>query len=51
MTDREIALLLRWLLKHYSTEIVYNGMFTYVDSLGREVDIETIIDHYKSETI
>lgn len=51
MKDTELALFLRWLLKHYSTEIVYNGMFTYVDSLGREVDIETIIDQYKSETI
>ena len=49
MTDRELALFLRWLIKHYSTEIVYNGMFTYVDSLGREVDIKNIIDHYKSE--
>lgn len=49
MNDKELALFLRWLLKHYSTEIVYNGMFTYVDSLGREVNIETIIEHYKSE--
>ena len=48
MTDRELALFLRWLLKHYSTTTI-DGMFGYVDSLGREVDIETIIDHYKSE--
>ena len=48
--DRELALFLRWILKNYSTSTI-NGMFGYVDSMGREVDIETIIDHYKSETI
>ena len=47
MTDRELALFLRWLLKHYSTATI-DGMFGYVDSLGREVDIETIIDRYKT---
>jgi len=50
MTDRELPLFLRWLLKHYSTATI-DGMFGYVDSMGREVDIETIINHYKSETI
>ena len=48
MQDRELALFLRWLLQHYSTTTI-DGMFGYVDSLGREMDIETIIDHYKSE--
>ena len=46
MTDRELALFLRWLLQHYSTTTI-DGMFGY--SLGREVDIETIIEHYKSK--
>ena len=48
MKDREIALLLRWLIKHYSTSII-NGMFGYVDSMGREVDIQTIIEHYNPQ--
>ena len=48
ISDRELALFLRWLLKHYSTTTI-DGMFGYVDSLGREMDIETIIDHYTSE--
>ena len=49
MTDRELALFLRWLLKHYQTETTFNGFFTYLGSLGREVSIESIIEHYKSE--
>jgi len=48
MTDRELALFLRWLIKHYSTTTI-DGMFTYVNSVNKEVDIETIIEHYKSE--
>jgi hypothetical protein len=48
MTDKELALFLRWLLKHYSTTTI-DGMFGYVDSIGREVDIEQIIRHYKSK--
>jgi hypothetical protein len=46
MTDRELALFLRWLIKHYSTTAI-DVMFGYVDSMGKEVDIETIIQHYK----
>ena len=46
MTDRELALFLRWLLKHYSTATI-DGMFGYVDSMDKEVDIEQIIEHYK----
>ena len=48
MTDRELSLFLRWLLKHYSTTTI-DGMFGYVDSMGKEVGIETIIDHYNKE--
>jgi hypothetical protein len=48
MTDRELPLFLRWLLKHYSTATI-DGMFGYVDSMGKEVDITTIIDHYNKE--
>ena len=46
MKDRELALFLRWLLKHYSTSTI-DGMFGYVDSMGREVNIQDIINHYK----
>ncbi len=48
MKDKEIALLLRWLLKHYSTSTI-DGMFTYVDSMGKEVSIIQIIEHYKKD--
>jgi hypothetical protein len=47
MTDRELALFLRWLLKHYHA-VTIDGMFGYTDSMGNEVDIKTIIDHYKA---
>lgn len=45
MIDRELALFLRWLLQHYSTATI-DVFFGYVDSMGKEVDIKTIIDHY-----
>ena len=48
MTDKELSLFLRWLLKHYSTSTI-DGIFGYVDSIGKEVDIQTIIDHYNKE--
>jgi ABC-type uncharacterized transport system substrate-binding protein len=39
---------LQWLLKHYSTTTI-DGMFGYVDSMEKEVDIQTIIEHYNKE--
>jgi len=47
MNDREHALFLRWILKHYSI-LTDGGFVGYVDSMDRDVDIETIIQHYKS---
>ena len=47
MTDRDYALFLRWILKHYSTKTTDDGFVGYVDSMDRDVDIETIIQHYK----
>lgn len=46
---REQALLLRWLLKHYSTHITEDGFFCYVDSMGKETDIKDILEHYLQE--
>jgi len=43
---REMALLLRWLLKHYSTK-TDSGFVGWVDSQDREVTIDKIINHYK----
>jgi len=50
MKDREISLLLIWLLKHYSTSTI-NGMFGYVNSMGKEVSIKQIIQHYKEDCL
>lgn len=47
MNGRENALFLRWILKHYSTKTTDDGFVGYVDSMDRDVDIETIINHYK----
>ena len=48
METRDYALFLRWILKHYSTKTTDDGFVGYVDSMDRDVDIETIIQHYKS---
>jgi len=47
---KQQALLLRWLLKHYSTHTTNDGLFCYVDSLGKEVDIKDILSHYNTIT-
>lgn len=48
-TDREYALFLRWILKHYSTKVTDKGMFGWVDSMNREVSIQDIVLHYRNE--
>jgi hypothetical protein len=49
ISDRDLALFLRWLLKHYETKTTQDGFFCYVDSMGKEINIETIIHQYKAE--
>jgi hypothetical protein len=49
MTDRELALFLRWLLKHYTIKTTDDGFFYWVDSMGIEILPETIINDYKTE--
>jgi hypothetical protein len=45
---QELGRFLRWVLKHYDT-VVIDGMFCYMDSMGVEVSIEHIIEHYSKE--
>jgi hypothetical protein len=47
MTDKELALFLNWILKHYSTTND-GGFFGWEDSMGNQVTIENIINHYKA---
>jgi len=50
-TQRQLALFLNWTLKHYSTETTDDGLFYWTDSMGIEVNIETIINDYNNEKI
>lgn len=43
---RNEALFLRWFTKHYSTATI-EGMFGWVDSMGREVTIQEIMREWK----
>ena len=40
---------LNWVIKHYSTETI-DYMFAWVDSMGKEVNIQQILEHYYNET-
>lgn len=43
------GLFLHWFIKHYSTETI-DGMFGFVDAMGKEVTVKEIVDHYYNET-
>jgi hypothetical protein len=49
MEKRQIGLFLNWVIKHYSTETI-DYMFAWVDSMGKEVNIQQILEHYYNET-
>jgi hypothetical protein len=49
MEFRHHGLFLHWVIKHYSTETV-DGMFAWVDSMGKEVTVREILKHYYKET-
>jgi hypothetical protein len=48
--QRELALFLRWFTKHYST--TNDGQFFgWADSMGKEANMNQILDHYYKEKI
>jgi hypothetical protein len=49
MEKRQIGLFLNWVIKHYSTETI-DYMFAWVDSMGKEVTIQQILEQYYTET-
>lgn len=47
MEYRQFGVFLNWVIKHYSTTII-DGMFAWINSMGEEVSIKEILDHYYS---
>lgn len=43
------GLFLHWFVKHYETATI-DGMFGFVDAMGKEVTVKEIVDHYYNET-
>ena len=43
------GLFLHWFVKHYETATI-DGMFGFVDAMGKEVTVREIVDHYYNET-
>ena len=43
------GLFLNWAIKHYSTMTTTDGMFGWVDSMGKEVTVQEILDQYYNE--
>jgi hypothetical protein len=50
MTDRELGEFLNWFIRHYSTETTADrGLLYYANSMGEEVSIADILEHYSKE--
>jgi hypothetical protein len=45
MKEEELGLFLNWFLKHYSTACKM-GVFYYMNSMEKEVNIKEIVKHY-----
>lgn len=43
------GLFLHWFVKHYETATI-DGMFGFVDTMGKEVTVKEIVEYYYSET-
>ena len=51
MKDRELGQFLNWFIRHYSTETTTDrGLLYYANSMGEEVSIAQILEHYNNET-
>lgn len=52
---RDLVMLLRWVLKHYSTGTDIDGFFMWENSIEQEFDSLQVVEHYlknnKNETI
>ena len=47
MSDRELGQFLNWFIRHYSTETTTDrGLMYYANSMGKEVSISEILEHY-----
>ena len=47
MKDRELGQFLNWFIRHYSTETTTDrGLMYYANSMGEEVSIAEILEHY-----
>ena len=50
MKDRELGQFLNWFIRHYSTETTTDrGLLYYANSMGEEVSIADILEHYNKE--
>jgi hypothetical protein len=50
MRDRELGKFLNWFIRHYRTETTTDrGLMYYVNSMGEEVSIAEILEHYNKE--
>ena len=48
---RDLVMLLRWVLKHYSTGTDIEGMFMWENPIGEEFDSIQVVDHYLKENL
>jgi hypothetical protein len=48
---RDLVMLLRWVLKHYSTSTDIEGFFMWENPLGKEFDSIQVVDHYLKENL
>ena len=46
---RDFVMLLRWVLKHYSTGTDIEGFFMWENPMGKEFDSIKVVDHYLNE--
>jgi hypothetical protein len=44
-------MLLRWVLKHYSTGTDIEGFFMWENPLGKEFDSIQVVDHYLKKNL
>ena len=48
---RDLVMLLRWVLKHYSTGTDIEGFFMWENPLGEEFDSIEVVEHYLKENL
>jgi hypothetical protein len=48
---RDLVMLLRWVLKHYSTSTDIEGFFMWENPLGKEFDSIQVVDKYIKDNL